>query len=108
MTLTTSGLPVRRAEERRSPADPCHTAVRTGPNVAVRVGRVSNIDQRRKAERLGRHWRAHSSAAGAFYSVLVYRLARLFHAFFRSRLAAIALALSLDLHLHQVGQRTIT
>jgi hypothetical protein len=32
----------------------------------------------------------------------------LFHASFGPRLAAIALALSLGLHLHQVGQRTFT
>src|SRR5215471_20550894 len=40
--------------------------------------------------------------------VFVHRLARLIHASFRPRLAAIALASSLDLHLHQVGQRTFT
>src|ERR1700677_2235580 len=33
---------------------------------------------------------------------------RLLHASFRPRLAAIALALSLALHLHQVGRRTFT
>jgi hypothetical protein len=42
---------------------------------------------------------------GAFYSVFVHRLARLFNASFRPRLAAVALASSLGLHLHQVGQR---
>jgi len=42
------------------------------------------------------------------YPVLVHRLAHLFHASFRPRLAAVALALSLALHLHQVGQRTFT
>src|SRR6266852_9062955 len=51
---------------------------------------------------------AHSSGTGAFYSVFVHRLARLFHASFGPRLAAIALASSLGLHLHQVGQRTFT
>jgi hypothetical protein len=49
-----------------------------------------------------------SSATGAFYSVFVHRLARLFNASFRPRLAAVALASSLGLHLHQVGQRTFT
>src|SRR5216683_6546169 len=38
----------------------------------------------------------------------VHRLARLFNASFRPRLAAIALASSLGLDLHQVGQRTFT
>src|SRR5712691_2656005 len=51
---------------------------------------------------------ARSSGAGASYPVLVHRLAPLFHASFRPRLAAVALALSLALHLHQVGQRTFT
>jgi len=51
---------------------------------------------------------AHSSRTGAFYSVFVHRLARLFRASFGPRLAAMALALSLGLHLHQVGQRTFT
>ena len=49
-----------------------------------------------------------SSGTGAFYSIFVHRLARLFHASFGPRLAAIALASSLGLHLHQVGQRTFT
>jgi hypothetical protein len=48
---------------------------------------------------------ARSSDAHALYSVLVHRLAHLLDASFRSRLAAIALASSLTLHLHQVGQR---
>ena len=48
------------------------------------------------------------SGAGAFYSVFVHRLARLFNASFRPRLAAVALASSLGLHLHQVGQKTFT
>src|ERR1035438_1702244 len=51
---------------------------------------------------------APSSGTGAFYSVFVHRLARLFHASFEPRLAATALASSLGLHLHQVGQRTFT
>src|SRR5205823_4160221 len=38
----------------------------------------------------------------------VHRLAHLIHASFRPRLAAVALALSLGLHLHQVGRRTCT
>src|SRR5271166_1688448 len=42
------------------------------------------------------------------YPVLVHRLAHLFHASFRPRLAAVALAFSLALHLHQVGRRTFT
>jgi len=42
------------------------------------------------------------------YPVLVHRLALLLHASFRPRLAAVALAFSLALHLHQVGQRTFT
>ena len=49
-----------------------------------------------------------SSGTGAFYSIFVHRLARLFNASFRPRLAAVALASSLGLHLHQVGQRTFT
>src|SRR6266496_1373487 len=49
-----------------------------------------------------------SSDAGALYSIFVHRLARLFNASFRPRLAAIALASSLGLDLHQVGQRTFT
>src|SRR6266496_2480294 len=49
-----------------------------------------------------------SSDAGALYSIFVHRLARLFNASFRPRLAAIALASSLGLYLHQVGQRTFT
>src|SRR6266699_1540474 len=48
------------------------------------------------------------NTTGAFYSVFVHRLARLFNASFRPRLAAVALASSLGLHLHQVGQRTFT
>jgi hypothetical protein len=48
------------------------------------------------------------SGTGAFYSIFVHRLARLFNASFRPRLAAVALASSLGLHLHQVGQRTFT
>ena len=39
---------------------------------------------------------------------LVHRLALLLHASFRPRLAAVALAFSLGLHLHQVGRRTFT
>jgi hypothetical protein len=39
---------------------------------------------------------------------LSHRLALLLHASFRPRLAAVALAFSLALHLHQVGQRTFT
>src|SRR5258708_22098860 len=46
---------------------------------------------------------ARSSDAHALYSVLVHRLAHLLDASFRPRLAAIALASSLTLHLHQVG-----
>src|SRR6202163_3239419 len=38
----------------------------------------------------------------------VHRLAHLIHASFRPRLAAVALASSLGLHLHQVGRRTCT
>src|ERR1039458_5484808 len=49
-----------------------------------------------------------SSGTGAFYSIFVHRLARLFNASFRPRLAAVALASSLGLHPHQVGQRTFT
>src|SRR5579864_2396912 len=45
---------------------------------------------------------------GAFYSVFVHRLARLLNASFRPRLAAVALASSLGLYLHQVDQRTFT
>ena len=41
-------------------------------------------------------------------SGLVHRLALLIHASFRPRLAAVALAFSLGLHLHQVGRRTFT
>src|SRR5215472_13612222 len=41
-------------------------------------------------------------------SVLVHRLAHLIHASFRPHLAAVALASSLGLHLHQVGRRTFT
>src|SRR6266446_4719087 len=44
----------------------------------------------------------------ALYPVFVHRLARLLHASFGPRLATIALALSLALHLHQVGRRTLT
>src|SRR5258708_36480959 len=44
----------------------------------------------------------------ALYPVFVHRLARLFHASFRPRLATVALASSLGLHLHQVGRRTFT
>src|ERR1019366_7715367 len=51
---------------------------------------------------------ARSSGAGALYPVFVHRLARLFHASFRPRLAAQALASSLGLDLHQVDQRTFT
>src|SRR6266478_9396228 len=40
--------------------------------------------------------------------MFVHRPARLLYASFRPRLAAIALALSLTLHLHQVGWRTFT
>src|SRR5205085_688016 len=49
-----------------------------------------------------------SSDANALYPVLVHRLALLLHASFRPHLAAVALAFSLALHLHQVGQRTFT
>src|ERR1035438_21705 len=49
-----------------------------------------------------------SSGADALYSVFVHRLAHLIHASFRPRLAAVALASSLGLHLHQVGRRTFT
>jgi len=42
------------------------------------------------------------------YPVFVHQLARLIHASFGPRLAALALASSLRLHLHQVGQRTFT
>src|SRR6516164_4938071 len=41
-------------------------------------------------------------------TVLVHRLARLLDASFRPRLATVALASSLGLHLHLVGQRTFT
>src|SRR5215469_9125149 len=51
---------------------------------------------------------ARSSGASAFYPVLVHRLARLLDASFRPRLATVALASSLGLHLHPVGQRTFT
>src|SRR5450759_1822023 len=51
---------------------------------------------------------ARSSGAGALYPVFVHRLAHLIHASFRPRLAAVALASSLGLHLHQVGRRTCT
>src|SRR6266853_2075853 len=51
---------------------------------------------------------ARSSDAHALYPVFVHRLARLLHASFRPRLTTIALALSLALHLHQVGRRTFT
>src|SRR6266849_1311606 len=51
---------------------------------------------------------ARSSDAHALYPVFVHRLARLLHASFRPRLATIALAFSLALHLHQVGRRTFT
>src|SRR5579862_2302886 len=40
--------------------------------------------------------------------LFVHRLAHLIHASFRPRLAAVALAFSLALHLHQVGRRTFT
>ena len=40
--------------------------------------------------------------------VFGHRLAHLIHASFRTRLAAVALASSLGLHLHQVGRRTCT
>src|SRR6266576_7309686 len=46
---------------------------------------------------------ARSSDAHALYSVLVHRLALLLDASFRPRLAAIALASSVTLHLHQVA-----
>jgi hypothetical protein len=49
-----------------------------------------------------------SSDAPAFYSVLVHRLTHLLDASFRRRLAGIALASSLTLHLHQVEQRICT
>src|SRR5215831_15090730 len=51
---------------------------------------------------------ARSPGASAFYPVLVHRLARLLDASFRPRLATVALASSLGLHLHPVGQRTFT
>src|SRR5215470_17664928 len=51
---------------------------------------------------------ARSSGASAFYPVLVHRRARLLDASFRPRLATVALASSLGLHLHLVGQRTFT
>src|SRR6516162_4865167 len=51
---------------------------------------------------------ARSSGASAFYPVLVHRRARLLDASFRPRLATVALASSLGLHLHPVGQRTFT
>src|SRR6516165_5544629 len=51
---------------------------------------------------------ARSSGARAFYSIFVHRLALLLGASFRPHLAATALAPSLALHLHQVGQRTFT
>src|ERR1700732_3945204 len=41
--------------------------------------------------------------ARALYPMFVHRPARLLYASFRPRLAATALALSLTLHLHQVG-----
>src|SRR5437773_11712442 len=49
---------------------------------------------------------AHSSGTGAFYSVFVHRLARLFHVLFGARLAAISLASSLCLLLLLVGPVT--
>src|ERR1019366_5822028 len=51
---------------------------------------------------------ARSSGAHALYPVFVHRLAHLIHASFRPRLAAVALASSLGLHLHQAGRRTCT
>src|ERR1019366_9355527 len=41
MNMSTSGLTARSAYGRRSPADPCHTTVRTGPYTAVRDGYAS-------------------------------------------------------------------
>src|SRR5215831_13318456 len=46
--------------------------------------------------------------ARCWHPVFVHRLARLLYASFRPRLTAIALAFSLALHLHQVGQGTLT
>src|ERR1017187_6539100 len=51
---------------------------------------------------------ARSSGTGASYPVFVHRPACLLYASFRPRLAAIALAFSLALHLHQVGRGTCT
>src|SRR5580704_6553343 len=51
----------------------------------------------------GLRGKARSSDTRAFYPIFVHRLARLLYASFRPRLAATALALSLTLHLHQVG-----
>ena len=49
-------------------------------------------------------WSVRAPSSGFF----VHRLARLFMASFRPCLAAVALASTLGLHLHQVGQRTFT
>ena len=65
----------------------------------------------RRQNRRGQAGLAKSRSSGYkpnIYSVFVHRLARLFRASFGPRLAAIALASSLGLHLHQVGQRTFT
>ena len=51
---------------------------------------------------------ARSSGADASYPVFVHRLAHLLYASFRPRLATVALAFSLALHRHQVGQGTFT
>src|SRR6266567_3027520 len=51
MQWIASGLPVRSAEGRRLPADPCHTTVRTGPYTAVRGVTLALLGQRRETER---------------------------------------------------------
>src|SRR5271169_5290670 len=51
---------------------------------------------------------ARPTLTNALYPVLVHRLALLLYASFRPRLAAVALAFSLALHLHRVGQKTST
>jgi hypothetical protein len=71
--------------------EPYPLALASGPCQAVGMAK-----KRTKADRLQRQ------------TEHVHRLAPLFHASFGPRLAAIALASSLGLHLHQVGQRTFT
>src|SRR6266567_3528481 len=59
MQWIASGLPVRSAEGRRSPADPCHTTVRTGPYTAVRVGCANSHRSTSEVPAIGsKHWKA--------------------------------------------------